>query len=275
MAEVLEAKKQKLTDQQTEDLAKYKGFKDRTSQQGVIKAAVKDEKTLQSRNYLTIFNYYKPINMTIESSVLYEDYWYDILLFLFIGMALYKSGFLLGKNSTSVYAAVAFIGITVGLLINYIYAKQQYQLKFDQFQFTQKWKFSYYEIRRVFQTTGYLSLLILLYKAIPFRKILNVFAPVGQMAFTNYLSQSIITSIVFYGFAVYGTLQRYEVYYVVGAIWLFQIVSSHIWLRYFRFGPFEWVWRSLTYLKKQPMRKRIELAELEEKINEEPVAVLA
>ena len=128
VAEVLEAKKQKLTDQQTEDLAKYKGFKDRTSQQGVIKAAVKDEKTLQSRNYLTIFNYYKPINMTIESSVLYEDYWYDILLFLFIGMALYKSGFLLGKNSTSVYAAVAFIGITVGLLINYIYAKQQYQI---------------------------------------------------------------------------------------------------------------------------------------------------
>jgi uncharacterized protein len=275
VAEVLEAKKHKLTDQQTEDLAKYKGYRDRTSQQGVIKAAVKDEKTLQSRNYLTIFNYYKTINMTIESSVLYEDYWYDILLFLFIGMALYKSGFLLGKNSTSVYAAVAFIGITVGLLINYIYAKQQYQLKFDQFQFTQKWKFSYYEIRRVFQTTGYLSLLILLYKAIPFRKILNVFAPVGQMAFTNYLSQSIITSIVFYGFAVYGTLQRYEVYYVVGAIWLFQIVSSHIWLRYFRFGPFEWVWRSLTYLKKQPMRKRIELAELEEKINEEPVPVLA
>jgi len=275
VAEVLEAKKQKLTDQQTEDLAKYKGFKDRTSQQGVIKAAVKDEKTLQSRNYLTIFNYYKPINMTIESSVLYEDYWYDILLFLFIGMALYKSGFLLGKNSTSVYAAVAFIGITVGLLINYIYAKQQYQLKFDQFQFTQKWKFSYYEIRRVFQTTGYLSLLILLYKAIPFRKILNVFAPVGQMAFTNYLSQSIITSIVFYGFAVYGTLQRYEVYYVVGAIWLFQILSSHIWLRYFRFGPFEWVWRSLTYLKKQPMKKKVELAEPEEKINEEPMPVLA
>ena len=275
VAEVLEAKKQKLTDQQTEDLAKYKGFKDRTSQQGVIKAAVKDEKTLQSRNYLTIFNYYKPINMTIESSVLYEDYWYDILLFLFIGMALYKSGFLLSKNSTSVYAAVAFIGITVGLLINYIYAKQQYQLKFDQFQFTQKWKFSYYEIRRVFQTTGYLSLLILLYKAIPFRKILNVFAPVGQMAFTNYLSQSIITSIVFYGFAVYGTLQRYEVYYVVGAIWLFQILSSHIWLRYFRFGPFEWVWRSLTYLKKQPMKRRVELAEPEEKINEEPIPVLA
>ncbi len=213
--------------------------------------------------------------MTIESSVFYKNYWFDILLFLFIGMALYKSGFLLGKSSTSVYAIVAVVGIGIGLAINYVFVKEQYQLKFDQFQFAQKWKFSYYEIRRVFQTTGYLSLLILLYKAVPFRKILNVFAPVGQMAFTNYLSQSIITSIIFYGFVLYGKLQRYEVYYVVGAIWLFQIVSSHIWLRYFRFGPFEWVWRSLTYLKKQPMKRRVESAEPEEKISEEPVPVLA
>ena len=274
-AEVLESKKQKLTEQQSENLAKYKGFKERNTQQGVIKAAVKEEKILQSQNYLTVFNYYKGINMTIESSVFYKNYWFDILLFLFIGMALYKSGFLLGKSSTSVYAIVAVVGIGIGLAINYVFVKEQYQLKFDQFQFAQKWKFSYYEIRRVFQTTGYLSLLILLYKAVPFRKITNVFAPVGQMAFTNYLSQSIITSIIFYGFAVYGKLQRYEVYYVVGAIWLFQIVSSHIWLRYFRFGPFEWVWRSLTYLKKQPMKKRAELAEPEEKISEERVPVLA
>jgi uncharacterized protein len=276
VAEVLETKKQKLTDQQTEDLGKYKGFKNRNSQEGIIKAAVKEEKILQSRNYFTVFNYYKGINMMIQSTGFYKNYWFDILLFLFIGMALYKSGFLLGKSSTSVYALVAFVGIAVGLLINYFFAKQQYQLKFDQFQFTQKWKFSYYEIRRVFQTIGYLSLLILLYKAIPFRKILNVFAPVGQMAFTHYLSQSIITSIVFYGFALYGKLQRYEVYYVVGAIWLFQIVSSHIWLRYFRFGPFEWVWRSLTYMKKQPMKKRSMVAEPEERINEEtPTPVLA
>ena len=275
-AEILESKKQKLTEQQTEDLGKYKGFKDRNTQQGVIKAAVKEEKILQSRNYFTIFNYYKGINMTIESSVFYKNYWFDILLFLFIGMALYKSGFLLGKSSTSVYTIVAIVGIGVGLAINYVFAKEQYQLKFDQFQFTQKWKFSYYEIRRVFQTTGYLSLLILLYKAVPFRKILNVFAPVGQMAFTNYLSQSIITSIIFYGFVMYGKLQRFEVYYVVGAIWLFQIVSSHLWLGYFRFGPFEWVWRSLTYLKKQPMKKRVESAEPEGKISEEiPAPVLA
>jgi len=73
------------------------------------------------------------------------------------------------------------------------------------------------------------------------------------MAFTNYLSQSIITSVIFYGFGLFDRLQRYEVYYVVAGIWLFQVIFSHIWMKYFRFGPFEWVWRSLTYLYRPPM----------------------
>src|SRR5438067_553012 len=78
-----------------------------------------------------------------------------------------------------------------------------------------------------------------------------------RFSFTNYLSQSILTSIIFYGFGLFGKLQRYQIYYVVGSIWLFQIILSNIWLQYFRFGPFEWVWRSLTYMKKQPMKKHV------------------
>ena len=54
---------------------------------------------------------------------------------------------------------------------------------------------------------------------------------------------------------VFGQLQRYEIYYVVGAVWLLEIIWSHIWLRYFRFGPLEWLWRSLTYWKWQPLKK--------------------
>ena len=57
------------------------------------------------------------------------------------------------------------------------------------------------------------------------------------------------------GNGMYGKLQRYEIYYVVGATWLLQIIWSHIWLRFFRFGPLEWCWRSLTYWKRQPFLK--------------------
>ena len=104
---------------------------------------------------------------------------------------------------------------------------------------------------------------------------MRVFAPVGQVAFTNYLSQSILTSIIFYGFGLFGKLQRYQIYYVVGSIWLFQIIFSHSWLQYFRFGPFEWLWRTLTYVEKQPMRKRVALNEPEEETGGIPVSAIA
>jgi uncharacterized protein len=76
------------------------------------------------------------------------------------------------------------------------------------------------------------------------------------MAFTNYVMHSVICTIIFtgFGFKLYGTLQRYQLYYVVAGIWILQLIVSPIWLKYFRFGPLEWVWRSLTYWKRQPMR---------------------
>jgi len=253
--QALDTTKVKLTDKQREDLQTFTGFKDRNSKEGIAKAANEEIKKVKGQSYFSIFRRYRDLNMMIESTFFYKYGWFDILLFFFMGMAFYRSGFLLGKKSNLIYFLTALIGIGAGLLINYLYVKEQYHLRFDYYEFTRRWTFSYYEIRRVLQTTGYLSLLILLYKVIPFRKVLSIFAPVGQMAFTNYLSQSIITSIFFYGFGWYARLQRYEVYYVVGAIWLFQVIFSNIWLRYFLFGPFEWVWRNLTYLQKQPMRK--------------------
>ena len=226
---------------------------------------------MQSQNYLTIFRELVGVNMMLQSVFLYEVGWYDVLLCFFLGMALFKSGFLLGKKRAGVYAAVAIAGIGSGIALNYYYLQLQYRTGLDGIALNQQLKVSYYEIRRVLQTMGNLSLIILLYKVIPFRKILNVFAPVGQMAFTNYLSQSIITSIIFLGFGLFSKLQRYEVYYVVAAIWLFQVIFSNIWLHYFRFGPFEWLWRSLTYQHKQPMKKKAFAEEVEEEQEQVPV----
>ena len=83
--------------------------------------------------------------------------------------------------------------------------------------------------------------------------------PVGLMAFTKYLAQSFLVVLFFYGvgFGYFGKLQRYEIYYVVAATWTLQIIWSHVWLRYFRFGPMEWAWRWLSYWKKQPFRKDV------------------
>ncbi len=253
----IDTSKVKLTEEQKDDLGKYISFKEKNDTAGIAKGAKEEMKKVKGKFYLGVFSYYKDINMIIQSIGFYNSWW-DMLMFFFIGMALYKSGFLVGSKPNYVYTIVAVAGIGIGLLLNYFILRTQYRLRFDNYQFVQQWRFSFYDIRRVCQTLGYLSLLILLYKITPVKKLLHVFAPVGQMAFTNYLSQSIITSAIFYALGYYSTLQRYEVYYIVVGIWIFQLVFSHIWMRYFLFGPFEWVWRSLTYLYRPPMRRNKE-----------------
>jgi uncharacterized protein len=77
------------------------------------------------------------------------------------------------------------------------------------------------------------------------------------MAFTNYIMHSIVCAFVFYGigFGLYARLHRHELYYVVGAIWLLQLVVSPLWLARYRFGPLEWLWRWLTYGERPPLRR--------------------
>lgn len=258
----MDTTKVKLTEEQKDDLGKFTSFKEKHDTAGIAKGAKEEIKKVKGKNYLGIFDYYKDINMIIQSIGFYNSWW-DILMFFFIGMALYKSGFLLGDKKIYVYGLVTIAGIGIGLLLNYFILRSEYRLKFDNYQFTRQWRFNFYDIRRVCQTVGYLSLLILLYKITPLKKIMHVFAPVGQMAFTNYLSQSIFTSIIFYGLGFYAALQRYQVYYFVAGIWIFQMIFSHIWMRYFLFGPFEWVWRSLTYKRRPPMLRKPESRQVE------------
>ena len=77
----------------------------------------------------------------------------------------------------------------------------------------------------------------------------------GQMALSNYLFDSLLCSFIFsgYGLAFYGTIPRVGLAALVAAIWVFQLTISPWWLEHFRFGPVEWLWRSLTYWKIQPL----------------------
>lgn len=97
---------------------------------------------------------------------------------------------------------------------------------------------------------GYVSLLVLmLHSKGAFSKV-AVLAPYGRMALTNYLSQSVICSAVFYnyGLGYYGMQRAYQVLFVA-LIVVLQILFSHWWLSKFRYGPMEWVWRAITYWK--------------------------
>ncbi|ASK60830.1 hypothetical protein CFK37_00715 [Virgibacillus phasianinus] len=89
-------------------------------------------------------------------------------------------------------------------------------------------------------------------------KVIKPFVTVGRMSLTNYLTQSIVMFILFYGvgFSLYGTVSPLEGVLVVVIIYLGQIVASRWWFSHYRFGPLEWVWRCLTYMKQQPFRKK-------------------
>ena len=78
-------------------------------------------------------------------------------------------------------------------------------------------------------------------------------AAVGRMALSKYLLHSLICLFVFSGagFSLVGQLERWELYPIVVLIWTFQLLLSPWWLQRYRFGPAEWLWRSLTYGARQ------------------------
>jgi len=106
-------------------------------------------------------------------------------------------------------------------------------------------------------TLGYASLLILVTR-FGGRIITGVLAPVGQMAFTNYLTQTLIMVTLFYmpwGPLWFGTMGPGQLWAVVGAVWVAQLIWSPLWLSVFSLGPLEWIWRCLTYGRMVPLRK--------------------
>jgi uncharacterized protein len=105
--------------------------------------------------------------------------------------------------------------------------------------------------------SAYVSAITLLFQRDAWRRLLAVLAPVGQMALTNYLLESVLGALLFYGYGLglMGKLGSAAQLGVALAVFSLQIVFSHLWLARFRFGPAEWVWRSLTYGKAQPLRR--------------------
>jgi len=103
----------------------------------------------------------------------------------------------------------------------------------------------------------YVSGITLLFQRATWQKRLGLLAPVGRMALTNYLSQTVISVLFFYGYGL-GNITKVgpaACFALCLAAFSVQGVLSHLWLSRFRFGPAEWVWRSLTYGKIQPLRR--------------------
>lgn len=245
----------KLTDEQKADLGEMTGLKERTSKEAKIKRMDKNLAKVRG-DYAGLYNYHSDRSFRTEVYFTYYAIW-DILVFMFLGMAFFKSGILIGNASAKVYWAFFIGGLGIGLLLSYFRLQPMIDYKFNGFDLKKNVLFEFYGISRTFRAIGIFGLIMLLNKSGLFKWFFALMRPVGQMAFTNYLMQSLLVGLYFYGvgFGMYGKLQRFEIYYVVAVTWAVEIIWSHIWLRFYRFGPLEWAWRSLTYWKLQPMRK--------------------
>lgn len=103
---------------------------------------------------------------------------------------------------------------------------------------------------------GYIAAVTLLVERPAWKRVLGTFAPVGRMALTNYLSQTVICLFVFYGYGggLVGEVSPAPAFLIALLVFGAQLLWSPWWLARFRFGPAEWLWRSLTYRRLQPMR---------------------
>lgn len=84
-------------------------------------------------------------------------------------------------------------------------------------------------------------------------------APMGRMALTHYIGQSLVCTWLFYGYGLgaFESMPRFWQVPFALALFALQVVISHVWLRHFRFGPLEWIWRALTYGRWPPLRRSV------------------
>lgn len=177
----------------------------------------------------------------------------DVLSMMFLGMTLVKANILDGSRRTIVYLLMTIVGLGIGLTTNLYELQMVSNDGFDRAGLETTWT---YHIGRVGVAIGITGLVFLFGKFGLLRKTQSCLAAVGRMALTNYLMQSLICLIFFVLLGYFGRLRLHELMYVVITIWFVQLCYSPLWLRYFRFGPLEWLWRCMTYRRWVEIRVR-------------------
>lgn len=175
---------------------------------------------------------------------------------MFLGMALFKSGFLLAQWSVVKYLISAVIGLGLGVPLVWFGAEHALASGFELGEMWVHTATNY--AGSLLMAFGYAAVVMLICKA-PILSVLRApFRAAGRMAFTNYLTQSIVMVFIFVGapgLGLFGTMERIDQVQLVVAVWVVQLIVSLLWLQVFRYGPFEWLWRALTYGKLHPILK--------------------
>ncbi len=180
----------------------------------------------------------------------------DVLGMFVLGMGLAKAGVFDASRSYGFYTALIAAGFLIGVPLHYWAALKWSQSNFD-FPEYLGYIASTADPGRFLVAGAYIGLVMIVCKSGILRPIRFLLASVGRTALSNYLLTSILLTFVFngYGLGLFAKYQRSQLIWFVLGMWAINLTVSPIWLKYYRYGPAEWAWRSLTYWKRQPLRR--------------------
>lgn len=180
----------------------------------------------------------------------------ETLPLMLLGMALFRNGFLTGTWSTDDYRRTALRWLPPGLALTMVVGWLQWRADFDYIVAVNAF-IAWAAPGRLMMTIAYAALLVLVIRAATGSALIARVAATGRAAFSNYLGTSIVMTTVFYGygFGLFGDVGRWTLYLVCVGMWALMLLWSKPWLDRFRYGPLEWLWRSLARGAVQPMRK--------------------
>ena len=174
---------------------------------------------------------------------------------MMLGLGLFKAGFFHGRLPTRIYVVLIAVGGAVLALLGVLEWRET--MAGPGVEATHGWS-EVVASYPIFVTLAYASGLILLTSR-GVGWVRRIFAPVGQMAFTNYLSQTLIMTSLFslpWGPRLMGQVDYPAQWAIVIAVWVLQLIWSPLWLSRFRMGPLEWLWRRLSYGHDLPLRRQ-------------------
>lgn len=257
MQDSLARKNDTLTKKQAGEKAKW---------EGIVKGLKYDSSQTKSENkamregYLSTWSHLMQRSQNKETYWLYQTGIWDMGSMIFLGMALLAIGFFSFRFSSSKYFLIALITLAIGSALAWLRLDQSSVRIVDYAKYVESHELPYnlfFPIEKMLMATGYASLVMWLLRVKLFNWVWKGLAATGQMAFTNYLLQTIICTFFFYGYGLgyFGRLKQWELYFIVTEIALVQVVFSVLWLRYYSMGPFEWLLRCLVYRKRFPIKK--------------------
>lgn len=259
----VENKKDSLAGSKNDSLTALQ-LRDKSTWEGIAKrerydssnAAEKMEKGAIVKGYGEVWSHLVERSKRQEAGWLYRTGIADLASLMLLGMALFRYGFFNSDTAKNRYLLFGILGIAAGMALSWLRMELLHEKVLNYEKYVSKYSFpatQFFPLERLLLSFGYLSFLSWFVRSNLLKPVWIVFSAVGRMAFTNYLLQTIICVFFFYGFGggYFGHLSLFQLYFLVLEIWLIQIVFSVLWLRFYDYGPAEWLWRWLTIISEQ------------------------